>query len=259
VSQGCDCKALRNLCCLLAPEQWEELAAGLIPTATMYESEEHLNRVQDEERRDRESREAFQQAQAFEQAMLAANQFAYPAMPYRPAQHEMPIMQDPGQMAFPYLFNQVLPEQFGFFDGQQDLMPFDPAAYTVPIEAPYQAPAEPSFEPVFYPEQVFHMPGPAPRSQFPCGSCASYTCTCLRCPPVSQGSDGAWSGACARTGHRDNAVPFKQEYGVLPEAGSSQQPPLDTSQLTEFTQCCETPLTFEEILGFEDFSQNMGL
>jgi hypothetical protein len=142
VSQGCDCKALRNLCCLLAPEQWVELIAGGIPTATMYESEEALNKAQNDERLARETQERVQQAQAYEQAMLAASQYAYQAMPYRPAQHEMPFVQTPGQMALPYLYDQALPEQFGFFDDQQIPMTFDPAAYQVPIEAP--------FDPAFY-------------------------------------------------------------------------------------------------------------
>jgi hypothetical protein len=317
VSQGCDCKALRNLCCLLAPEQWDELIAGGVPTATMYESEEALNKAHNDERLVRETQERVQRAQAYQQAMLAANQYAYQPMPYRPAQHEMPFVQDSGQMALPYLYDQAMPEQFGFFDNQQALMAFDPAAYQVPIEAPFdpafyaqyqdmtipadamalqqfaanmsqeeQMAAQPSANPsqsccsMSRPAQAaqnivqpvaFGLPGAPPRSQFPCQSCASYTCGCITCPEVRQGPSGAWSQSCGRGGHLDNPV-LKQEFsssqgGVFqdlaeleaPVDGFYPLPPLDAPQLREFAQFGQSPTTFEEILGYEGVSEPSGL
>jgi hypothetical protein len=285
VSQKCDCSAQRNLCCNLDSTQWAQLIAGEIPTVTMYENEQKLNEVENEARFAQQiQQQAQQQAQAYEQAVQAANQWTYQAMPYRPAPHEMQYVQDPGQMILPYLYNQAMPGSFDFLDNQQDPMAFDPAAYQAPYvapfepgfeqaayQAPFEAPYQPMFEPAafepasyqapfvpgFHQPQAFNLPDSAPRSQFPCQSCASFSCTCLRCPPVRQGSNGAWSVACGRSGHIDNnPAPLKQEFSFAEDF--SQQPPLDPSQVVEFTSSCETPLTFdqlqEELAGFSETS-----
>jgi hypothetical protein len=303
VSQKCDCSAQRNLCCNLDRAQWAQLIAGEIPTVTMYESEQKLNEVENAARYAQQiQQQAQQQAQAYEQALQAANQWTYQAMPYRPAPHEMPFVQDPGQMAVPYLYNQAMPGSFGFFDNQQAPMAFDPAAYQAPFVAPfesgygsgfepalepafdpafdpalepaflsalepgfesgfepaaYQDPFEPQYVPVSFPAQGFNLPGPAPRSQFPCQSCASTQCTCLHCPPVSQGADGAWSRACGRAGHTDNGAPLKQEFAFV--EGFSQQPALEPSQPVGLSQCCETPYSVEGMPGYENYPQTQGL
>jgi hypothetical protein len=119
----------------------------------------------------------------------------------------------------------------------------------------------------------FNLPGPSPRSQFPCQSCASFQCTCITCPEVRQVPSGAWSQSCGRGGHTDNPVLPKQEYsspqdphGILhalpeiqtplqnfsqqPQDPSQQQPQNFVQQHQDFVQ---QPQDF--VQQHQDFAQ----
>ena len=52
----------------------------------------------------------------------------------------------------------------------------------------------------------FNIPGSRPRDQFGCQTCASFDCTCVRCPELGQAPNGAWSQMCGRGGELDGEL-----------------------------------------------------
>lgn len=114
-------------------------------------------------------------------------------------------------------------QQFAMDMGQQEQMAAQPSA-NPSQSCCSRKQAQPPLQPYMgATTSAFNLPGPAPRAQFPCQSCASFQCTCVTCPEVRQVSSGAWSQSCGRGGHIDNMVVPKQEYTLFQESQSTLQ------------------------------------
>ncbi|CAD0109231.1 unnamed protein product, partial [Aureobasidium uvarum] len=278
----CDCTASRNLCCNLTPQQWDEVIAGQVPSAVMYEDREALQQA---ERAAEQAAMMEAQAREHTQAMFAYQQQQH-AMPFRPAPHGIQFGYPEAATLFnPYPpYQPPPPYQPAFFGSQPTQTNFEQPQYQPQYQQFEQPPPQPAFfgsqpapvnfghpqyvhqyqdapmpvnmqaleqyaadmgrqeqiaaQPSTNPSQSccsrkqtqppppsfigtepspFNLPGPSPRSQFPCQSCASFQCTCITCPEVRQVSSGAWQQSCGRGGHIDNVVLPKQEYPSEPE------------------------------------------
>jgi hypothetical protein len=135
-------------------------------------------------------------------------------------------------------------QQYAAHMGQQEQIAAQPSANPSQSCCSSSRPKQAAQQFVQPTASPFNLPGPSPRSQFPCQSCASFQCTCITCPEVRQVPSGAWSQSCGRGGHIDNPVLPKQEYSspqdphgilhALPEIQSPRQnfsqQPQDPSQ-----------------------------
>ncbi|CAD0088891.1 unnamed protein product, partial [Aureobasidium vineae] len=277
----CDCAASRNLCCNLTPQQWDEVIAGHVPSAVMYEDREALQQAE------RAAEQAMIEAQARQHAQaMFSYQHQQHAMPFRPAPHGIQFGYPDAAARFdPYPpYQSQPPYQPAFFGSQPAQTNFEQSQYQPQYQQFEQPPPQPAFfgnqpapvnfahpqylhqyqnasmpvnlrvldqyaadmgrqeqmaaQPSTNPSQSccsrqqaqsplpsfmgtepspFNLPGPSPRTQFPCQSCASFQCTCITCPEVRQVSSGAWQQSCGRGGHIDNVVLPKQEYPSEPE------------------------------------------
>lgn len=104
--------------------------------------------------------------------------------------------------------------------------------------------AQPSRQPTSSP---FNIPGSRPKEQFGCQNCASFECTCIECPELSQEPSGAWSKMCGRGGELGGE--FAGEFDVpllLKQEYSSSQ---DSQDMFQGISEHQTPL--------QDFSQGL--
>ncbi|KAG9689336.1 hypothetical protein KCU95_g9691, partial [Aureobasidium melanogenum] len=261
VTPGCDCKASRELCCQLTKAQWATLQAGGVPVAVMYNSQRELEEaMKDAERQEFRAREqanmyAYQQNAlpyrgpspgmpfGFPDPMVQYNQYP-PFSPQPPNQlgsisyHPAPTMFDhsgyqpqfqpvethpPNQNTSMPMDNTLALQQFVMDMSQQEQMAAQPSSNPSQSCCSRKQAQPPPQSYVGATTSPFNLPGPAPRAQFPCQSCASYQCTCITCPEVRQVSSGAWSQSCGRGGHIDNMVLPKQEYSSFQESQGSFQ------------------------------------
>jgi len=255
----------------------------------MYDDEDELNKALNERRI------AQEQAQAHEQALQAANLYAYhqQPLPYQPVPPllDMPFVH-PGQMVQHdqhMAYHPVPPPQFDFYGNAFSPAAFQPTEYTpqfqpAAIQPQYQdltiqadttalqqfaehmaqeeqIAAQPSAnptksccssrsqaaQPLMQPtSSLFNIPSSFPKAQFGCQNCASFDCTCLTCPELSQSKSGAWSHMCGRGCEFDRPVLppvlppvlLKQEYSASSQETQDvfQSIPEYQSPLPDFSQ-----------------------
>lgn len=257
----CDCLAKRTLCCMLTPEEWDQVELGLLVSVPMYDSEADLNAAQ-EPTYQHQDFAPMAGVHAFSALQPAPQHFLPPV----PVQATVQVQQTAQQHMVQQMGQHMTQRMAQRMAQQQMGQPFSFLPVMGEVAAPVPYPQTPplAVSPAPTPYQAL---GLAPGRQFPCSSCASSDCTCLACPATMQrpGSNGAWAQSCGRTRHlayRPTTTPAPAPLIVsqpvpTPAMAPQMEEPEETkfNKFFDFSSSSEAPIAMHSWL--DDAQESM--